>query len=144
MSASHAKSIAASFASGALFAVGLGIAGMTQPSKVIGFLDLFGAWDASLAFVMIGAIGVYVVLYRVITKRTSPLFDARFHLPTRRDLDRRLLLGSAIFGIGWGLGGYCPGPGLVAAGSGSLVALAFVLSMAVGMKLEQWVAARTW
>lgn len=136
------KSLAASFSSGALFAVGLGVAGMTKPSKVVGFLDLFGAWDASLAFVMVGAIAVYFVLYRVITKRRAPLFEARFHLPTRRDLDGRLVFGAATFGVGWALGGYCPGPGLVTAASGALPAIAFVVSMAIGMKLEHVLSQR--
>lgn len=130
------KALAASFSAGAVFAVGLGVSGMTKPSKVVGFLDVFGEWDASLAFVMVGAIAVYAVLARLITTRPSPLFEPRFRLPKRRDIDRRLVLGAAVFGVGWGLGGYCPGPGLVSAGGGSLAALAFVVSMAVGMKLE--------
>lgn len=134
--------MAASFASGALFALGLGVAGMTKPAKVVGFLDLFGAWDASLAFVMVGAIGVHFTLLRLILKRKTPLFDTRFHLPTRKDLDRRLVLGAALFGVGWGLGGYCPGPGLVSAASGAMPALVFVLSMTVGMKLEQLLSGR--
>lgn len=136
------KALAASFSAGVLFAIGLGVSGMTKPSKVTGFLDLFGAWDASLVFVMVGAVAVHFVLHRMITKRSSPLFGARFHLPTRNDLDARLVLGAALFGIGWGLGGYCPGPGLVSVASGALPALAFVASMAVGMKLEQLVAGR--
>lgn len=131
------KALLASAASGVLFAIGLGVAGMTKPSKVIGFLDLFGEWDASLAFVMLGAISVYFVAFRLITKRKAPLFDTRFFVPTRRDLDPRLLLGAAVFGVGWGLGGYCPGPGLVTAASGALPALVFVASMAVGMKIAQ-------
>lgn len=136
------KAFAASFSAGVLFAIGLGVSGMTQPSKVTGFLDLFGAWDARLVFVMAGAVAVYFVLYRVITKRASPLFDARFHLPTRKDLDARLVLGAALFGVGWALGGYCPGPGLVSAASGALPALVFVLSMVVGMKLAQILSER--
>lgn len=123
--------------SGLLFAVGLGVSGMTRPSKVMGFLDLFGAWDASLAFVMIGAIAIYFVLYRLITKRPTPLFDARFHLPTRKDIDVRLVLGAALFGAGWGLGGYCPGPGLVSTAAGVLPAAVFVVSMSLGMKAAQ-------
>lgn len=110
---------------------------MTLPSKVVGFLDLAGAWDASLAFVMIGAIAVHFVLYRVIARRRSPLFDASFHLPTRKDIDRRLVAGAALFGVGWGLGGFCPGPGLVSAGAGSLNAIVFVVGMTLGMLLEQ-------
>ena len=122
--------------SGLLFGVGLVVSGMTKPAKVAGFLDLFGAWDASLAFVMMGAIAVHLVAYRLIARRASPLFDTRFHLPTRRDIDARLLVGAAIFGVGWGLGGYCPGPGLVSAASGALPAIVFVVAMTVGMKLE--------
>lgn len=137
------KSPAASFSAGVLFALGLGISGMTKPSKVTGFLDLFGAWDASLALVMVGAVAVHFVLLRVITRRAAPLFDARFHLPTRNDLDARLVLGAALFGIGWGLGGYCPGPGLVSAASSVLPALVFVFAMAVGMKVQQLVSARS-
>lgn len=136
------KALFSSFLAGALFALGLGVAGMTKPSKVVGFLDLFGAWDASLVFVMVGAIAVYFVLHRLITRRATPLFGVRFHLPTRKDLDVRLLFGAGLFGIGWALGGYCPGPGLVSAASGSLTALSFVISMAVGMKLEQLASAR--
>lgn len=134
------KAVSASFGAGLLFALGLGVSGMTKPSKVVGFLDLFGAWDASLAFVMIGAIAVYAVLYRVITKREVSLFDGGFQLPTRKDIDARLVVGAGLFGIGWGLGGYCPGPGLVSAASGALPAIAFALSMAVGMKIQHFIA----
>jgi len=130
------KGIVASFAAGSLFAIGLGVSGMTKPSKVLGFLDLFGAWDPSLALVMVGAISVYFLAHRLITRHSRPLFDSHFHLPTRKDLDHRLVTGSAIFGVGWALGGYCPGPGLVAAASGAGPAIAFVVSMAVGIKLE--------
>src|SRR5690606_20658314 len=119
-----------------------GISGMTKPSKVVGFLDLFGAWDPSLAFVMMGGVVVYGVLFRLIVRRKAPLFSTRFHLPTRADLDVRLVLGSALFGIGWGLGGYCPGPGVVSLASGSLPAIVFVVSMAVGAKAEH--ALRWW
>lgn len=136
------KALGSAFAAGVLFAVGLGISGMTKPSKVVGFLDPFGAWDASLAFVMIGAIGVHLVAQRLITKRPSPLFDVRFHLPTRKDVDARLVLGAAIFGAGWGLGGFCPGPALVSAASGTLSALVFVGGMTVGAKVEHWLTQR--
>ena len=131
---------AAAFGTGALFAVGLAISGMTKPSKVVGFLDIAGAWDASLAFVMVGAIAVHFVAYRIISRRSSPLFDAKFHLPTRKDIDTRLVLGAALFGVGWGLGGFCPGPGLVAAGAGSPNALVFVAGMTIGMLIENAVA----
>lgn len=110
---------------------------MTKPAKVVGFLDVFGAWDASLALVMLAAVGVHLVAYRLIMHRRAPLFDAAFHVPARRDIDRRLVLGAAIFGVGWGLAGFCPGPGLVAAGAGTITALVFVAAMLVGIKLQQ-------
>jgi uncharacterized protein len=129
------------FVAGALFAVGLAASGMTKPAKVIGFLDIFGQWDASLLFVMLGAIAVHFVAFRVIMRRPVPLFDTKFHLPTRKDIDVRLVLGAAVFGIGWGLGGFCPGPGLVSLGGGSVSAIVFVVGMTIGMLVEQ-VAAR--
>ncbi len=101
------------FVGGFVFALGLGISGMTDADKVLGFLNLAGDWDPALAFVMVGAIGVHLILYRLIVRRPSPLFGDRFHLPTRRDISPRLLTGAAIFGVGWGMGGFCPGPGLV-------------------------------
>ncbi|MBK6530125.1 MAG: YeeE/YedE family protein [Deltaproteobacteria bacterium] len=134
------KRNAAAFGAGALFAVGLALSGMTRPAKVVGFLDLAGDWDASLAFVMMGAIAVHFVAYRVVLRRPAPLFDVRFHLPTRKDIDLRLVLGAALFGVGWGLGGYCPGPGLVSAAAGSLGAIVFVVGLTAGMLIEQAVA----
>jgi len=134
------KRNAAAFGAGALFAVGLAVSGMTRPAKVVGFLDLAGDWDASLAFVMMGAIAVHFVAYRVVLRRPAPLFDGRFHLPTRKDIDLRLVLGAALFGVGWGLGGYCPGPGLVSAAAGSLGAIVFVVGMTAGMLIEHGLA----
>lgn len=134
------KRYAAAFGTGALFAVGLAISGMTKPSKVVGFLDLAGAWDPSLAFVMMGAIAVHFVAHRFVMRRPSPLFDAKFHLPTRKDLDLPLVMGAALFGVGWALGGFCPGPGLVSAGSGSLSAFVFIAGMTMGMFVEHAVA----
>lgn len=121
---------------GAMFGVGLAISGMTLPSKVVGFLDFTGKWDASLMFVMGGAIVVHFVALRLIRRRAAPLFDTKFHLPTRMDLDPRLIGGAALFGVGWGLGGYCPGPGLVTAASGAPSALVFVGGMTLGMLAE--------
>jgi hypothetical protein len=130
-------------ASGALFGVGLLISGMTQPAKVIGFLDVTRAWDPSLAFVMGGAVMVYALLFRLTrSRRSGPWFDVKFHLPTRSDIDISLVAGAAIFGIGWGLGGLCPGPGLVAAAGGSTAALAFVGAMLAGMLLQNRLARR--
>ncbi|MCK6503506.1 YeeE/YedE family protein [Myxococcota bacterium] len=127
--------LAVSFVVGLVFALGLGLSGMTQADKVIGFLNVAGAWDPSLAFVMMGAIAVHLVFYRFTVKRPSPLLGGRFGIPTRTDIDPRLVGGSAIFGVGWALGGYCPGPGLVSAASGGASALVFVAAMTGGMLL---------
>jgi uncharacterized membrane protein YedE/YeeE len=124
---------AIAFVAGAIFAAGLALAGMTQPSKVIGFLDVTGAWDPSLAFVMVGAIAVYFVTSRWILGRPRPLVEPRFHLPTEKRVDPRVVAGSAIFGVGWGLAGYCPGPGIASVGSTSIDAIVFVASMSFGM-----------
>lgn len=119
---------------GALFGAGLLVSGMTQPAKVVSFLDPIRGWDPSLAFVMAGAALVYAILFKLIrTRRDRPWLDVKFHLPTRHDLDRPLIVGAALFGIGWGLGGLCPGPGLVSAASGSVTGLAFVAAMIAGM-----------
>lgn len=134
---------AAAFGAGALFAVGLVLAGMTQPAKVIAFLDVGGAWDPSLAFVMGGAIAVHLVGLRLVLRRRAPLLDGAFHLPMRRDLDLRLFGGAALFGVGWGLAGYCPGPGLVALGDGGATALVFVGASSVGMALHHVLTAAT-
>lgn len=130
------KGLAWAFASGLLFGAGLGISGMTRPSKVLGFLDITGAWDASLAFVMVGAIAVHFVLFRLVRRRPSPVFDAKFHVPERKDVDRSLVVGAALFGVGWGLGGFCPGPGLVSVVSGASAPVVFVASMTAGMLLQ--------
>ncbi len=121
--------------SGLIFGLGLAVAGMTQADKVINFLDLADRWDPSLALVMGGAIGVHLALYRLILKQPSPLFADRFGIPTRTDIDARLVGGSALFGVGWALGGYCPGPGLVSAAAGSSQGLIFAASMTGGMLL---------
>lgn len=121
------------FLSGLLFAVGLAISGMTQPAKVIGFLDFFGAWDASLVFVMGGAIAVHFIALRFIFKMKKPVFAESFSLPTRKDLDPRLLGGAALFGVGWGLGGFCPGPALASISTFATPVLVVVGAMLVGM-----------
>lgn len=137
------KSRLIALAAGLVFGVGLAIAGMTQPSKVIGFLDVGGSWDPSLALVMVGAIAVHFVAQRIIVRRSAPLFDDRFHLPTRRDADPRLLAGALLFGAGWGLGGFCPGPALTSAAAGVFPATVFVAAMTAGMILEHATTART-
>ncbi len=127
------RGIVAGLASGALFGVGLGVSGMTQADKVIGFLDITDAWDPSLMFTMLGAILVHLLAYRYVAGRSSPLLGGRFGIPTKRDIDPRLVGGAALFGIGWGLGGYCPGPGLVSMASGAGEALVFVATLTAGM-----------
>lgn len=131
------KQAASAFVAGLLFAVGLVLAGMTQPAKVVAFLDFFGAWDPSLAVVMGTAVVVHFALYRLVLKRPSPLLGGSFSIPSRRDLTPQLIGGSILFGIGWGLGGYCPGPGLVSAPSGGAGALTFAATMTIGMWLYQ-------
>lgn len=133
----RAMSLVLAVASGALFGAGLLVSGMTLPERVRGFLDAT-AWDPSLGFVMGGAVLAYALLSRVIVRRRSePWFDGVFYLPTRQDIDQPLLTGAAVFGIGWGLAGSCPGPGLVAAASGNVGALVFVAAMFSGMWLCQ-------
>jgi len=123
----------AAFVSGALFALGLSLSGMTEPARVIGFLDVTGAWDPSLAFVMGGAVTVFAVLYQVIVRRLAqPLVAETFHLPPRARIDAKLLVGAALFGVGWGLAGLCPGPALVALGAGKVEAALFTLAMVAG------------
>jgi uncharacterized membrane protein YedE/YeeE len=129
------------FVVGLLFGLGLIISGMTDPGKVLGFLDLAGPWDPSLAFVMGGAIGVGVFAFAVARRRTQSFLGGAMHMPTARDIDRRLVLGSLVFGIGWGIAGFCPGPAIVSAASGQAQAMVFVLAMAVGMWVMDGVGA---
>jgi uncharacterized protein len=130
------KAFVVSFLSGIVFALGLGISGMTRPIKVIGFLDFAGNWDASLAFVMIGAIAVYFAAYRVVWKRSAPLLAGKFSVPERKDIDLNLIVGAAIFGAGWGLGGFCPGPAITSLASGATPVAVFVIAMAAGIYLH--------
>ena len=122
-----------SLLAGLVFGVGLIISGMANPAKVLGFLDLTGAWDPSLALVMAGAIGVSFFAFLFAKGRTRSLLGADMKLPTGRSIDRRLVIGSTLFGIGWGVAGFCPGPGLVALGLGEVKALIFVAAMLAGM-----------
>ena len=121
---------------GALFGGGLVLGGMTQPAKVIGFLNVTGDWDPSLAFVMGGAIAVFAPLYRYIVKNAGPTYEALGLVRPQR-IDGPLVLGAVLFGVGWGLGGYCPGPAVTAVGSGQLGALTFAAAMLAGMALFQ-------
>ncbi len=125
----------ASLVVGFIFGIGLVISGMTQPAKVIGFLDLFGNWDPSLIFVMGGSILVHSITYQLIRKRPSPLLSPHWHVPTKSEITPSLMIGSTLFGIGWGLGGYCPGPAVTSLMSFSHRPLIFVISMLVGMFL---------
>lgn len=129
------KNSIAAFVVGIIFALGLGISGMTQPQKVVGFLDVFGNWDPSLMFVMIGAISVHFVAYRIIRKRNSPMLSPTWDVPDRKDITPALVIGAFIFGIGWGLGGYCPGPAIASLASFDLRPVIFVVAMIVGMIL---------
>jgi hypothetical protein len=123
----------ASLLAGLVFGLGLLVSGMANPAKVIGFLDIAGAWDPSLAFVMVGAIAVGFVAFVVARQRTVSFLGADMKLPSQRRIDRRLIVGSTVFGIGWGVAGFCPGPALVALGTGSSKALVFVAAMLAGM-----------
>lgn len=132
----------APLAAGVVFSAGLGVSGMTRPSKVIGFLDLFGRWDASLALVMGSAVSVGLLTFKLILRRPAPLLASRFILPAARGVDIDLLLGAGLFGVGWGLSGLCPGPALVALVTGAPGFLVFIIAMAAGAvaanRLEAW------
>ena len=127
-----------SLVAGVVFGLGLAVAEMTNPLKVLDFLDLAGNWDPSLAFVMGGAVLVTLVAFRFVLRRPVPLYGDRFHLPTLTQLDRKLLGGAALFGIGWGLAGYCPGPALATILSGNSETWLFVPAMLVGGALQRW------
>ena len=130
------------FLVGLLFGLGLILSGMTDPGKVQGFLDLAGAWDPSLAFVMGGAVVVGFFAFALARRRTTAFLGGAMHLPASRDIDRRLVIGSVVFGIGWGLAGFCPGPALVSLGAGHWQALVFVLAMLAGMAMHDLGAQR--
>lgn len=123
----------AAFLAGLVFGLGLILSGMTDPGKVIGFLDVAGAWDPSLAFVMAGAVLVSFFGFMLAQRRAQSFFGGAMHLPQRRDIDHRLVGGSLVFGVGWGLAGFCPGPALVSFGSGHDKAAVFVAAMLLGM-----------
>ena len=120
---------------GLLFGLGLLPSGMTDPAKVLGFLDLYGIWDPSLAFVMGGAIAVGFFAFALARKRTTNFMGGALHLPKSTQIDKRLLIGGLTFGAGWGLAGFCPGPGIVSMGSGELKAAVFVAAMLLGMAI---------
>lgn len=118
---------------GMIFGAGIALAGMINPAKIFNFFDIAGTWDPSLAFVMIGALAVTGLGYRLVWQRKSPIFDVKFHLPTRRDLDPALIAGAALFGVGWGIAGFCPGGAIPALGLGEGQAFVFVIAMLAGI-----------
>ncbi|WP_316013523.1 DUF6691 family protein [Roseobacter sp. HKCCA0434] len=127
----------ATYAIGLLFGLGISLSGMANPAKVLNFFDLAGTWDPSLAFVMGGALIVAFLGFRTVLARPAPAFAPAFQLPTRRDLDARLIGGAAIFGIGWGIAGFCPGGALPALGTGRVEIFAFVAAAALGIVLAR-------
>ncbi|KNY09265.1 membrane protein [Achromobacter piechaudii] len=130
------------FAIGLVFGLGLIISGMTDPGKVLGFLDLAGLWDPSLALVMGGAVMVGLFAFTVARKRATSVLGGAMQLPTARQIDRRLVLGSLMFGVGWGIAGFCPGPAIVSLGAGEPKAILFVLAMLAGMGTFEWLERR--
>lgn len=132
-----------SFFAGVIFAIGLGISQMTDPGKVQSFLDLAGTWDPSLAFVMVGAIGIYAITHALIVKRDAPVCEVEFNLPDRKKaIDLSLIVGAALFGIGWGLGGFCPGPAISRIAQLQSEVLVFCGAMLVGMFIFQTFVAK--
>lgn len=136
MSATGIPRLIVALFAGSLFGVGLAVSGMVNPAKIIGFLDVAGEWDPTLAFVMGGALLVTVPAFRLILKRPGPILADGFALPTKSALDGRLLGGAALFGVGWGLSGFCPGPAVVAMITGLTPVFAFVAAMVVGMAIH--------
>lgn len=131
-------SLLTAFLSGTLFGLGLIVAGMTDPLKVLAFLDVTGRWDPSLALVLVGAIGTAAVGFAYADRRRRTFLGEELELPTRRKIDAPLIVGSTFFGIGWGLAGYCPGPGVVGLWTGSLPATVFVIGLLFGIEAHAW------
>ncbi len=122
---------------GVLFGYGLALSGMLSPSKVVGFLDITGDWDPSLAFVMGGAVIVTAISFRFLLKRSAPIFGSKFYLPTTRDIDGRLLVGAGLFGAGWGIGGLCPGPAISSLAYADPKIAVFVVAMVAGIVIAK-------
>jgi len=135
---SLARKLLPALVSGTLFGAGLTVSGMTDPARVRGFLDVFGAWDPTLVFVMGGAVLVMAVAWRIRSRMGAPIFAERFSLPDRNDLDGRLIAGSILFGIGWGIAGLCPGPAIASLALSPFNVLPFVLAMLAGMAAQQF------
>jgi len=132
------KKIFIALLSGIIFGLGLSLSQMVNPDKVIAFLDVFGQWDPSLAFVMIGALLVSFISFRLVLKRPEPILEQSFHLSARKDIDKALLTGAAMFGIGWGISGFCPGPAIAGLGMGNIEALVMVVSIYAGFFFQRW------
>lgn len=135
------RALLSAFAAGLLFGIGLLLSGMADAANVLGFLDVAGQWNPTLAFVMAGGLGVTLVGYRLVLRRPAPACAETFQVPSAKAVDARLIGGAALFGLGWGIAGYCPGPAFVAAGSGFVEAVIFTVAMVVGMgawKFVQW------
>jgi uncharacterized membrane protein YedE/YeeE len=128
--------------SGVLFGLGLGLSQMIDRERVLGFLDVTGVWDPTLLFVLGGAVGVTVIAFRFVLRLPHPLYAEKFELPTRKNIDRKLILGAVIFGVGWGIAGYCPGPGLTALVLGIWNPVLFVIAMIVGSLTYKWFSTR--
>ena len=132
----------ASLLAGLLFGLGLAVSGMTHASKVLDFLDIAGHWDPSLVFVLGGAVGVTVLVFQLILRRKVPLFASRFDLPQAQDLDRPLVAGAVIFGIGWGISGYCPGPAISLLAAPNWEVWVFLPAMLLGSLLQRWMSGK--
>ena len=128
--------------SGIIFSLGLGIGGMTDPQKIFGFLDIFGNWDASLVFVMGAAVGVYFLAFTFLKSRKTSFLGDELQIPKNKKIDKKLLIGGFLFGLGWGLGGYCPGPAVVSLVAGSTKVIGFVITMLIGMNLVDFIQKR--
>lgn len=129
------------YLTGLIFGIGISISGMANPAKVLNFFDLFGVWDPSLIFVMGGALITTFIGYKLVFGRSAPLFEQAYSLPTSRSLDARLIGGSAVFGIGWGIAGFCPGGALPALGTGRWEVFAFVAAVVAGIFIARWLMA---
>jgi uncharacterized membrane protein YedE/YeeE len=132
------RSTVAAFVAGTLFGLGLTVSRMIDPAKVLGFLDVTGSWDPSLALVMVGALAVMAIAYRIAGSRTGPILSGAFRIPSRRDVDSRLVTGAVIFGVGWGLVGFCPGPAVSGLALGRHEVYVFVVAMLAGMALQRY------
>ena len=132
------KKIVVALTSGIIFGLGLSLSQMMNPEKVISFLDISGDWDPSLAFVMMGALAVTFISFKWVLSRSEPLLESDFHLSKRKKIDKSLLAGAAIFGIGWGMSGFCPGPAVASLGLGSIEAVVMVFSIYIGFFCQKW------